>query len=245
MRRREHSANELHRGHRQLDPDAELLLHLGGVPVADRLERAHHAGALRMVRILSRLTTPLARPDLALDDDRARRIDEAGTRERQEREDRRRRIAAGSGDELRRADLVAVQLGDPVHGGAEQLGVGMVDLVPGSVDRCIAQPVVGRQIDDQRSARPELREPVRAVRQRQEQDVAPGHVLVADELERRAFPEVRVRGRDRLPGERLAARDDLPHLGMPAEQPQQLATGVATGADDADLHQVRFATPSA
>src|SRR5690242_15901470 len=45
----QYPANELDRGDGQLNADAELLLDLRGVPVADRLERADDTGALRMV----------------------------------------------------------------------------------------------------------------------------------------------------------------------------------------------------
>ena len=46
-----------------------------------------------------------------------------------------------------------------------------------------------------------------------------------------------MRGRDRLSRERLAARDELADLGMAEQEPQELTTGVAAGADDADLHR--------
>jgi hypothetical protein len=86
---------------------------------------------------------------------------------------------------------------------------------------------------------------VRAVRKRQEHDLASGHAVVRDELERRPLPEVRVCDRDRLAGQRLAACHDLGHLGMPTEQAKQLAAGIATGADDADLHYRPFARATA
>jgi len=237
VRGRQDPAHELDGGHGQLQAHAELLLDLGRVPVADRLERPHDARALGGWRALAGLAPALARADLALHDDRPRRIDEARTRERQEGQERGRRVAARAGDELRRPDLVTMELRDPVHRRAEQLRMRMVAVVPLAVARRVTQPMIRRQIDDERSARPELREPVRAVGQRQEQDVAPGDLVVAHEVERRAFPEVRMGDRDRLPCQGLAARDDVADLGVAGEQPQELTAGVATGADDADLHQ--------
>jgi len=57
----EDAADELDRGDRELHGDpVDLLLDLGGVPVADRLERSHHADALRVVRVSARLATALA-----------------------------------------------------------------------------------------------------------------------------------------------------------------------------------------
>jgi len=135
------------------------------------------------MRVLARLAATLARADLALHDDRTRGIDEPGARERQECQDRRRRVAPGARHELRRPDVVPVQLRDPVHGRAEQLRVRMVGFVPGAIDRRVAQPVIRREVHDQRAAGPELGEAMGAVRQREEHDIAADDVVVAHELE--------------------------------------------------------------
>jgi hypothetical protein len=47
---------------------------------------------------------------------------EAGGDQRSQRQDGRGRIAAGVGDESRSAHLVAVELGQPIHGVVQELG---------------------------------------------------------------------------------------------------------------------------
>ena len=73
--------------------------------------------------------------------------DQPGAGERREREQRRGRVAARVGDEVGAGDPLAVQLGQPVDALAEQLGRA-VRAVPVLVDAAVAQPEVGRQVDD-------------------------------------------------------------------------------------------------
>src|SRR2546428_4723399 len=60
VRRRDHATHELDRGHREIDArnnraQTQLLLDLRGMTVADRTERPHHTGPLRVVAVLTRL----------------------------------------------------------------------------------------------------------------------------------------------------------------------------------------------
>ena len=247
MRRGEHAPHELDRGHREVDPrnisaQSQLLLDLGGVTVPDRPERAHHTRPLRMVAILARLASALARADLALDNDGPRTVDHARPEERKERENRRGRIAARAGDPRRGADLIPVELRDAVCPSLKPRRPRVGRAVPAVVGRRIAQPVIARQIDQNRAAVLKLVRAMRAVRQREKEDVAFAHVLVVHEGKARAFAEVRVRGAHRLSGERLAAGDDLVDLRMGQQQAQQLAARIPGGTDHSHLHRAALAT---
>src|SRR5438093_92476 len=241
VRRREDAAHELDRRAREVDArplaaERELLIGLGGVTMSDGTERPYDADALGVVRVLRRLAAALARADLAFHDDVARAVDDVGGEEREQGEDRRRRVAAGAGDPRRSFDLAAVHLGDAVDPLAERPRPRMRRAVPGLVVLGVAQAMVGREVDDELRALLELAGSVRTVGEREEEDVAAGHVLVAHELQVGALAQVRVRRGDRLASERLAPRDDLAHLGMRQQEAEELAAGVPAGADDADLH---------
>jgi len=93
--------------------------------------------------------------------------------------------------------------------------------------------MIRRQVDDQPGASLELGEALSPVREREEQDVDALDVVVADEREVRALPEVRMGAGDRLARQRGAARHDLAHLGVREEEAQELTAGIARGADDA------------
>src|SRR2546425_12959775 len=75
-----------------------------------------------MVTILARLSAALAGADLALDDDGPRTVDDIGLEEREQREDRGRRVTTGAGDPFRGLQLVAVKLRDAVHESVEAVG---------------------------------------------------------------------------------------------------------------------------
>ena len=68
--------------------------------------------------------------------------------QRGQAEDRRLRIAARVGDQLRAVDLLAVDLGQAVHRVGEVRRVVVRLLVPLLINLRVAQPVVGAQIDD-------------------------------------------------------------------------------------------------
>ena len=65
------------------------------------------------------------------------------------------RVAAGIGDALGADQGIAAQLGQPV-GAGQQLGVGMLHLVPLRVDGGIVEPQVGGEVHHADSARQRL-----------------------------------------------------------------------------------------
>ena len=85
---------------------------------------------------------------LRVDDDVG---DRAAARQRGQREQRRRRVAAGVGDEVGAGDLLAVDLGQAVDAGAEALGRAVL-AVPALVGRPVAQAKVGGEVDDAHAA---------------------------------------------------------------------------------------------
>ena len=74
--------------------------------------------------------------------------DQPCAQQRRQRQDRRRRIAAGIGHELGAANPLAVQLRQAVDGLGQPRGVGMLVVVPLGVDGRVVQPIVGAQVDD-------------------------------------------------------------------------------------------------
>ena len=81
-------------------------------------------------------------------------------RQRRERQQRRGRVAAGVGDDVGAGDLLAVELGQPVDGAREQLGLGVL-AVPLLVDGRVAQAEVGAQVDDLDAAAVQLGDQLR------------------------------------------------------------------------------------
>jgi len=146
-----------------------------------------------------------------------------------------RGIAAGRGDVPGGTDLGAVQLRQPEREPVEQVGCGVLLVVPGLVVG-VGQPEVGAQVDDvtdriDERASDGLRLPVG---QRQEDDVEAREIS-------RVEGRVRKVVRSSEGGEQLADRrahvrvgrhhDDL-DLWVPREEAQQLRTRVAGPADD-------------
>src|SRR3989441_6588479 len=197
-----------------------------------------------MVTILARLSAALAGADLALDDAGPRTVDDTGLEEREQREDRGRRVATGAGDPFRGLQVVAVKLRDAVHESVEAVGPRVGRAVPAVVVRRIAKAMVARKIDQHRRAIFELMGTVRSVREREEQHVALSDVLVVDERQARALAEVRVSRADRLARQGLTSGRDLPHLRMTEQQTQELTAGVARGSYHARFHVAALATSS-
>ena len=133
--------------------------------------------------------------------------------ERQQREQHGGRIAAGTGDEPRCPDLVAIMLGQPVDGVLDQLGRAVLVGVPLGIEFRIAQAEIGRHVDDLDALR-ELGDlgVRRAVRQAAEDDVdlVPVDLVGGDERRRIEAGEMREDLRQGLPGMALGdQRGDL------------------------------------
>ena len=108
---------------------------------ADGVRREVGIDAAEMGALGRRLARP-ADARLGVDHD----VDEPQADQRVEGKQSRRRVAAGIGDQPRRADLFAVQLGQTVDAG-QQLGTRVLP-VPLAV-RLEGEPEVGGEIDDQ------------------------------------------------------------------------------------------------
>src|SRR5947207_14674055 len=195
-----------------------------------------------MVAVLARLPPALARTDLALDDDGSGAVHHTGAEEWKEARDRRGGLPPRPPDTRGATALVPVDLGDAIGPALEDCRARVRRAIPAVVVCRVSQPMVARQVDQHRGAIFEFVRAVRAVRQREEQDITATHVLVVDEREARSFPEVRVGRDDRLPGQRFASGDDLIDLRMPQEQTQKLAARVTGGADHSNLHRAALAT---
>ena len=96
----------------------ELLLDLRRVPVGGDLVGEDVLAGHRQVRGLVERAAGAGDALLGVDHHVG---DQPGARERREREQRRGRVAAGVGDDPGAGDLLAVQLGEPVDGLAQQL----------------------------------------------------------------------------------------------------------------------------
>ena len=107
-------------------------------------------------------------------DDDLVRVDHPGPEQRQDAVDAGRRVAAGARHQPRGADRVAVELGQPVDRLGLQVERQVRMAVPVLVDRRVAQPEVGREVDDLEVAR-QLRHHLlgRRVRQGAEGEVDP------------------------------------------------------------------------
>ena len=240
----EDAAHRLDRGGRERDlrslpVDGQLLDDLGRVAVAGRLEGAHGAAAFGVMRAESGRAARAGRSGLRLDDDRAREIDDLGLEEGVETEDAGGGHAAGAGDQIGVADLLAVQLGYAVDERSQQLRVLVLVAVPLRVVGGIAQPEVGAEVDDDRRLLAQLGHLPHgdAVRQRAEDDVGRLQVGERRELEVGSLAQVGMDRTDELAG--VPLRGDLldRDLGMIEQQADQLAAGVAAAANNRNVHR--------
>jgi hypothetical protein len=165
---------------------------------------------------------------LRVDDDVVR-LDQVG--ERQEREQRGRRVAAGVGDEPTRRGEELRQRVAPV---GERRGVRVVEPVPLLVRRGILQPVPAREVDDD-ARRRRLERGRLAVAEAHEDDVGAGcqRVRVPHEAGQPGNAEQpRIEGGRRLPGMRVRAERDEPEARMGEHAVQGLLAGVPAPSDD-------------
>ena len=178
---------------------------------------------------------------LGVDHDRVD-FDQPGLEQRPERQLRGGRIAAGIGHEIGRRDRGAGMLGEPVDGVALPFDRPVRLAVGPLVQGRIAQPEVGREVDDLGAAR-HLADHVLggAVRQAAEHHVQRAEIEVADlgQPGQAASGEVREHRLDRLAGIALRGHADDARLGMVVQQAQELGAGVAGRAQDPDAHAVR------
>ncbi len=145
---------------RDTDPGAEareLLLDLRRVAVARDAIRAHVLVDGDEMSAFGRGAPGAGDTRLGIDD---HVIDEAGTRERREREQRGGGKAARVGDEVGVGELRAVTLRQAVDGVRDQLRRGML-AVPLGVHLGIAQAEVGAEIDDAHVACPQFADDLR------------------------------------------------------------------------------------
>ena len=164
-------------------------------------------------------------------------LDQLVAQERNERQLRRRRVAARIGDQPGGADRVAIVLGQAIDRLLLQLQRLMRMAVVLRIELRVAQPEVGREVDHLRAARQRLDDHLGGrVRQAAEHDVQAGDVDVLDLHQRRQVVdgELREHFPDRLAG--LALGGELPDLGtwMVAQQAEQLRPGVPAGTQYPD-----------
>ena len=225
---------------------AELLLDLADVAVGEdpvRLDALVHLAELEV-----RLGVAAGARDAAL------RVhdevgDEPGAGERGEREDRRRRVAARGADDGARprpiaAELLAVQLGQAVDGGREQVRPRVLEVVPARVVGGVAEPEVGAEVDHRLPASEELVDPARdrAVGEGEEHRLgAVGDRVEHLEVARR---EVRVDARDRVaPAARGRPGPTISTLGWSASSRIELRAHVPGRAHDRDAHGIAAQRP--
>ena len=217
----------------------QRLEDLRRVLVLQLLVRFQVHGAHRVVRPGRRRDAAARRAGHA-DDVHARARQLAGARQRQQAELDRRREAAGRRHRARRADRLAVQLGQAVDEAAQQLGVGVLGAVVALVRGRVAQPKVARHVDHLHTRRDDRGRVVRRhlVGQRQQRDVGAARRLVGRdvlEAQRAAARQRRVHGPERLA--HVVDRDDADQLdvGMDEQAPDQLGAAVPRAADDDGL----------
>ena len=133
-----HEVRREGRGHARAER-GELLVDLGHVAVAPDAVGGDVLVGLDEVRGLRRSAPRAGDPGLRVDDDVA---DRARSREWRERQQRRGRVAARIGHQLRAGELVAVQLRQAVDRLGEQLARRVLD-VPALVDVGPEQDVIG------------------------------------------------------------------------------------------------------
>ena len=168
-------------------------------------------------------------------------VDQPGFRKRHQREQRRRRIAAGTGDQPRRGDLLPVKLGEAVHGFALQFERPVLMAVPLRIGVLVTQPEVGGHVEDFdlgvgfENRRDDLL--CGAVRQPAEHRVetAPVDFFPFDELRQVEHEEMRKHVAHGLAGVGIGSeRRDL-GIRMPRQQAHRVSSSVAGRAENADL----------
>ena len=112
-----------------LTPRLEDRLDFGRMAVARGLIWTDDPAAYRMMRALVRLCAAFARSHLHIDD-RAVELDDACLEEGEQSQDRYGGVTASRRDEGRLTNRVSIQLREPVHESAQQLGPRVRSVVP-------------------------------------------------------------------------------------------------------------------
>src|SRR5205814_5276827 len=135
-----------------------------------------------------------------------------------EREDRRRRIAAGSSDGFRRFDRCAVELGNAVNKTAQQFGRLMGMAIPALVGRRVIQPEIRAEVDERDALVEDRRRELLAVpvwqRGENQIDAIEPVVKSLDDHIRISSGEMWMDGPKRLPSLALAEQFSRRELGM-------------------------------
>ncbi len=201
-----------------------------------------------MVRAGVALRAALRRADLDLDYDRFLRLDQLGLHGRQQRQVGGGGVAADPAGVVRRAQLVAVQLGQAIDEFLQPGGGSVRCAVPVLVVLRVVQTEVCRKVDDQRCG---AGEPVDillrlSVRQGQEEHVDRLERRRVAELEHRALAQVGMDLVEVFPEMAARGRLDQLNLRVGEQQAQQFPSRVAGGADDGDPgHAATPTLPSA
>ena len=212
----------------------KLLFHLGRVPMGGDAVRLDVLVGLG-VEVHGVDPPPLGpcprHARLAVDHD-ALGAPQPALEQRRRREYRAHGVTAGIGHEGGAGDGLAVELGQSVHGFAQPGGVDVIRLVPGRIECAVAQPVVGREVDDLAAELPEHGHRALGfhVRQREEDEVGlvaetRGVELGEDQI--RETAQVREDPVEPLAGEPLGRHGHQLELGMDAEQSEGLRPHVA------------------
>ncbi len=127
--------------------DADLLLDLRRVPVgAHRIGRQPLA-RLAEQRVLLQAAARAGDARFRVDDDVVH-VDQFRLRDRNQRQQRRGRIAAGTGHQPRRGDLLAIEFGEAVDGFTLKLGRAVGVAVPLRVHAHVAEPEIRRHVEN-------------------------------------------------------------------------------------------------
>ena len=229
MRGRQHAAHQVDRGYRQGHVgQAEFLHHLGGVAVSKAREGPHHAAALRVVATGVAFCAAFRRPHLDLQDDWLGSIQQAGFDQRQQRQDPGSGVAAHPADVAGLAQLLAVQLGQPVDEALEPFRGRVLAAVPARVLACRAQAKISGKVDQPRSQAGVVLDLVLGLpmRQGQEEHVAGFEKVGVAELHPGLLAQVGVHLVNVLSQVLAGSSLGKFNLGMGVQQAQQLASGI-------------------
>jgi hypothetical protein len=220
--------------------ERQLLFDLGDVAVPAEAVRADALVDLAEQHLGLEVPTRARHAALGVHDEVA---DEPGARQRGERKERGRRIAAGRPDDGdRRIDesgqLLAMELRQPVDRLVQEVGTRVLEAVPARVVGWVAQAEVGSEVDDRRAGRDDVRHEGcrRAMGKGEEGGVDVG--------EHRADGEVRRRQMRMVAGDRVVVSvapgepDDL-DVRVAGKEPDELGPDVAGRPDDPDADAPR------